>query len=237
MGEKGSKGEKKEYYLRIAEAKQRDVGRGFARMDPEVVKLQDLHAGDGIEIKNPVNGKATAAILMPGYTEDAGAGVIRVDGSTRRNIGASIDERVTVAKIDIVAADSIHFAPLDQPVRIKDASVFAQLLENRVVIQGDVIAFDVMGGSIHFVVKNFTPKARAVQITRGTKITLDEKPVESSELERIVPKTTYDDIGGLGDVIQKVREMIELPMRHPEIFNRLGVQPPKGLLLYGPPGT
>jgi len=236
MAEKGSKNEKKDFYVRVAESKIRDVGHGFARVDPEVVKMLDLHAGDGIEIKNPVNGKATAAILMPGYTEDAGAGIIRIDGSTRRNIGASLDERVTLAKIEVSIAESIHFAPLDQPIRI-NASVFAQLLENRVVMQGDVVSFDVMGGSIHFIVKNFTPKTRAVQINRNTKFTLDEKPVESSELERAVPKTTYNDIGGLGDVIQKVREMIELPMRHPEIFNRLGVQPPKGLLLYGPPGT
>jgi transitional endoplasmic reticulum ATPase len=237
MPEKNSKDKADEYYVRVADLKRNDVGRGFARLDSEIAKVLDLHPGDGIQMKNPVNGKVTAALLMPGYVEDAGSGVLRIDGSVRRNIQASIDERVVISKIDLAPAESVQFAPLDRPIMIRDESVFAQLLENRVVMQGDVLSFDVMGGAIHFVVKNFAPKVKAVQIRRTTKVSVDRNPVASSELSRIVPKTTYDDLGGLGDVIQKVREMIELPMRHPELFNRLGIQPPKGLLLYGPPGT
>jgi transitional endoplasmic reticulum ATPase len=226
-----------EIYVRVAESRHRDAGRGFARLDPNLVKQLNLHPGDGIILKNPVNNKVTAALLMPGYNEDAGTGVIRVDGSIRRNLGASIDERVVIAKTDLSPAESVQLAPLDRPVMIRDEGVFARILENRVLMQGDVFSFDVMGGSIHFVVKSVVPKSKAVQITVNTRITVDRNPVTSKEIERIVPKTTYEDIGGLGDVIQKVREMIELPMRHPELFNRLGIQPPKGLLLFGPPGT
>jgi len=238
MAEKQPKGENpNEIYVRIAESRHRDAGRGFARLDPEMLKPMNLHAGDGILLKNPVNNKETAALLMPGYTEDAGTGIIRVDGSIRRNLGASIDERVLIAKIDLSPAESVQLAPVDRAVLIKDENVFARILENRVLMQGDVFSFDVMGGSIHFVVKNVVPKSKAVQITINTRITVDRNPVQSKELERNIPKTTYEDLGGMGEVIQKVREMIELPMRHPELFNRLGIQPPKGLLLYGAPGT
>jgi len=238
MSEKKSKNENPpEHYVRIAESKHRDAGRGFARLDPDLIKKLGLHPGDAVQLKNPVNGKVTAALMMPGYPDDAGVGVIRIDGTIRRNLQASIDERVIISKIEISPAEMINFAPVDQPVMIRDESIFAQLLENRVLMQGDVISFDVMGGSIHFVVKSFTPKVKAVQITRNTKVNVERQPVESKALERIIPKISYEDIGGMGDVIQKVREMIELPMRHPELFNRLGIQPPKGLLLYGPPGT
>jgi len=238
MTEKQPKGDNpEEIYVRIAESRHRDAGRGFARLDPDIVKPMNLHAGDGILLKNPVNNKVTAALLMPGYTEDAGTGIIRIDGSIRRNLGASIDERVVIAKIDLNPAESIQLAPVDRAILIKDENVFARILENRVLMQGDVFSFDVMGGSIHFVVKSVTPKSKAVQITINTRINVDRTPVASKELARNIPKTTYEDLGGISDVIQKVREMIELPMRHPELFNRLGIQPPKGLLLYGAPGT
>lgn len=224
-------------YVKIGDSKRRDSGRGFARIDPQIQKSLELQIGDGIEIENPVNGKKTAALVMHGYPEDEGTGIMRIDGGIRGNLRAAIDERVIIRKITIAPAESMNFAPIDRPIMIRDEQVFAQLLENRVVMAGDIISFDVMGAPIHFVVKNFSPKVKAVQVILRTKITVDKQPVESSQLERARPRTTYSDIGGLGDVIQKVREMIELPMRHPELFNRLGIQPPKGLLLYGPPGT
>jgi len=224
-------------YVKVSDSKKRDAGRGFARIDPEMQKKLDLHPGDGIEIENPVNRKKTAALIMPGYVEDNGMSIIRIDGTIRSNIRVSIDERVIIRKISVSSAESINLAPLDQPIMIRDEQVLAQILENRVVMQGDIISFDVMGRVIHLIIKNYSPKARAVQINLNTQISVDREPVDSSTLERSRSKTTYEDIGGLGDVIQKVREMIELPMRHPELFSRLGIQPPKGLLLYGPPGT
>jgi len=231
--------EKKEnqIYVKVSDSKKRDAGRGFARIDPDIQKQLNLQVGDGVEIENPVNGKKTAALIMHGYIEDTGLGIIRIDGIIRSNLRVSIDERVIIRRIVVSPAETINFAPVDRPIMIRDEQVLAQLLENRVMTQGDIISFDVMGGVIHFVVKGFTPKSKAVQITRNTRITVDRQPIEASSLEHSKPQTTYEDIGGLGDVIQKVREMIELPMRHPELFSRLGIQPPKGLLLFGPPGT
>ncbi len=228
---------KKEVYARISDSRRRDAGRGFARLDPIIQKELDLHAGDGIELKNPVTDKKTAALVMHGYSEDADSGIIRIDGSLRLNLKASIDERILIRKIEVHPAQNIQFAPLDRPINVRDPNIFARVLENRVVMQGDLITFDLMSGPVYFVVKGFAPKKDAVQINRNTQVEILKRPVESKELERTIPRTTYEDLGGLADVIQKIREMIELPLRHPEIFNRLGIQPPKGLLLHGPPGT
>jgi transitional endoplasmic reticulum ATPase len=230
-------GNNSDIMVRITESRRRDAARGYARLDPQVQKELDLHVGDGIELENPVNGKKTAALVMHGYGEDAGTGMIRIDGSIRRNLKASIDERVLIRKINVYPAESIQFTPIDKAVAIRNPAGLAELLENRVVMKGDTISFDVMGGAIFFLVKGFSPNKDAVQITRKTRVTVDKKPIDTSEVERAIPRMTYEDIGGLTEEIQKVREMIELPMRHPELFNRLGINPPKGLLLYGPPGT
>ncbi len=229
--------EEKEIYARISDARRRDLGRGFARLDPVIQKELGLHSGDGIELNNPVNNKKTSAIVMHGYSEDTDSGIIRIDGSLRLNLKAHIDDKVIVKKIDVHPAQTIQFAPLDRPIKVRNANIFARILENRVVMQGDIISFDVISGPVFFVIKGFTPKKDAVQINKNTEIEIVKKPVNSKELERTIPRTNYEDLGGLANVIQKIREMIELPLRHPEIFNRLGIQPPKGLLLHGPPGT
>ena len=228
---------KEEIYARISDSRRRDAGRGYARLDPLIQKKLGLHSGDGIELKNPINDKKTAALVMHGYSEDTNSGIIRIDGSLRLNLKASIDERVIIRKIEVHPAHSIQFAPLDRPVRVRNSNMFAEVLENRVVMQGDLISFDLMSGPIYFIVKGFSPKKDAVQIDRNTQVEILKQPVESKDLEKRIPRTTYEDLGGLSEVIQKIREMIELPLRHPEIFNRLGIQPPKGLLLHGPPGT
>ncbi len=228
---------KEEIYARISDSRRRDAGRGYARLDPLIQKKLGLHSGDGIELKNPINDKKTAALVMHGYSEDVNSGIIRIDGSLRLNLKASIDERVIIRKIEVHPAHSIQFAPLDRPVRVRNSNIFAEVLENRVVMQGDLISFDLMSGPIYFMVKGFSPKKNAVQIDRNTQVEILKQPVESKDLEKRIPRTTYEDLGGLAEVIQKIREMIELPLRHPEIFNRLGIQPPKGLLLHGPPGT
>lgn len=227
----------KKLNLRVAEASSRDVGRGLARIDPEITAAYGMKSGDVIQIINPLTGKKTASLLWPGLREDAGANVIRLDGSVRRNIGVAIGERVEVRKIEVEKAESVVFAPIGNPIRVNNAQYFAQVLENRVVSQGDILTFNVMGGQINFAVLKFTPKGEASIITSRTRIQIEQRPVTPEQLKEKRSTVTYDEIGGLGDVIQKVREMIELPMRHPEIFARLGIQPPKGVLLYGPPGT
>jgi len=223
--------------LRVRDANPKDVGRGLVRIDPDLTKLLGLKTGDVLEITNPLNGKKTAAILWPGYIEDAGTKIIRIDGSVRRNIGVSMDERVEVRRIEVKSADSVTFAPVDQSIRLSDPQLLSQILENRVVSSGDVLTFPIMGNRLDLAVVNFHPKADAVIILRKTKIVWEEKPIQQDQLKSKAKRVTYDDIGGLSNEIQKIREMIELPMRHPEIFQRLGIQPPKGLLLYGPPGT
>ncbi len=227
----------KEASLRVSDSRRRDAGRGYARIDPFIQKELGLHAGDGIELKNPVSGKKTAALVMHGYPEDTGTGIIRIDGFIRSNLKASIDERVIIRKIHVEPADEITFAPLNKKIGVRNAEVFAKILDNRVVMVNDIVSCVLYSGTIHFMVKSFHPKEKAVQIHRNTKIDIARQVTDLKSAERQIPRTTYEDLGGLGDIIQKVREMIELPMRHPEIFNRLGIQPPKGLLLYGAPGT
>ncbi|GAB4331459.1 MAG: CDC48 family AAA ATPase [Promethearchaeota archaeon] len=226
--------------LRVAEARSRDAGRGFVRIDPKVVNKLGLKPGDVVELENFVRGIKTAGLVMPGYSEDEGTGVVRIDGSIRSNLKASIDERVRVRRIEAAKAERITIGFLGQRgVRFRDPQFLAtDLLLGRVVTEGDVLSFVLMGQRVDLVVTDFRPRdAPAVIIQAYTKVTLEEKPVTEEIKGRRQARVSYEDIGGLDDAIHKVREMIELPMRHPEIFLRVGIQPPKGVLLYGPPGT
>ncbi|MCL7393150.1 MAG: CDC48 family AAA ATPase [Thaumarchaeota archaeon] len=217
--------------LRVAEARSRDVGRGIARIDPEAMKKLGLTPGDIVEISGK---RKTVAICWPSYSEDAGKGIIRIDGYIRNNAGVSIDEKVTVRKIEAKKASKITLAPTE-PLRIEGAEGYlAQLLEGRVVTRGDVIPIGIMGRKVDLVVTSIQPPAPAVIITVDTQIVIGEKP---EAIVREVPKVTYEDIGGLQEEIRKIREMVELPLKYPELFERLGVEAPKGVLLYGPPGT
>jgi transitional endoplasmic reticulum ATPase len=217
--------------LRVAEARSRDVGRGIARIDPEAMKKLGLTPGDIVEISGK---RKTVAICWPSYSEDAGKGIIRIDGYIRNNAGVSIDEKVTVRKIEAKKASKITLAPTE-PLRIEGAEGYlAQLLEGRVVTRGDVIPIGIMGRKVDLVVTSIQPPAPAVIITVDTQIAIGEKP---EAIVREVPKVTYEDIGGLQEEIRKIREMVELPLKYPELFERLGVEAPKGVLLYGPPGT
>ena len=217
--------------LRVAEARSRDVGRGIARIDPEIVEKLGLTPGDVVEISGK---RKTVAICWPGYGEDAGKGIIRIDGYTRNNAGVSIDEKVTVRKIEAKKASKITLAPTE-PLRIEGAEDYlAQLLEGRVVTRGDRIPIGIMGRKVDLVVASVQPPAPAVIITADTQIVIGEKPAATV---REVPRITYEDIGGLQEEIRKIREMVEIPLKYPELFERLGVEAPKGVLLYGPPGT
>ena len=217
--------------LRVAEAHGRDVGRGIARIDPKVMEKVGLTTGDVVEIAGK---RRTVAIVWPGYPEDYGRGLIRIDGYIRQNAGVSIDEKVTIKKVEAKKAARITLAPRE-PLRILGAEEYLlQLLEGRVVTRGDNIPIGIMGRKIELTVISVQPPAPAVIITPETRIVISEGKLEAV---REVPRVTYEDIGGLSDAIRKIREMVELPLKYPELFERLGVEAPKGVLLYGPPGT
>ncbi len=221
-----------EKVLKVAEAKSKDAGRGIARVDPEVLSALGLTAGDVIQIEGK---KRTVAIVWPGYPEDANRGTIRIDGTIRRNAQTSMDEKVAVKKLAAKEAQKITFAPTE-PLRIMGGEEYlTQALEGRAVTRGDVIEINVMGRRIDLVVVSYAPSSDAVIVQRGTEVKIGEKSVKEGTTN--IPKVTYEDIGGLGDEVKKVREMIELPLKHPELFDRLGVEAPKGVLLHGPPGT
>ncbi|HDZ36278.1 MAG TPA: AAA family ATPase, partial [Thermococcus sp.] len=225
--------EKREVKLKVASAYQRDVGRGIVRIDRKAMREIGVQSGDIIEI---IGTKNTAAVVWPAYPEDEGLGIIRMDGTLRKNAGVGLGDEVTVRKADVKEAKKVIVAPTE-PIRF--GHDFVEWLHSRLVgrpvVRGDYIKVGILGQELTFVVTATTP-AGIVQITEFTEFTVSEKPVKE------VTKTaalgvTYEDIGGLKDVIQKVREMIELPLKHPEIFEKLGIEPPKGVLLYGPPGT
>jgi len=222
----------KEIELKVAEARSNDVGRGIARIDPQVIEELGLTSGDVIQI---IGKNKTVAIVWPGYPEDAGLRIIRIDGFTRKNAGVGIDDKVRIRKVTAQPAKVVKLAPTE-PLRIVGGEAYLrQYLENRAVSRGDMIELNIMGRKIGLVVTSVQPPAEAVIINYATRVEISEKPAKITETK--IPRVTYEDIGGLKEEIRKVREMIELPLKYPEIFERLGVEAPKGVLLHGPPGT
>ncbi|NHV96447.1 MAG: CDC48 family AAA ATPase [Thaumarchaeota archaeon] len=215
--------------LKVLEAYTRDVGRGVARIDYDAMDATDASTGDIIEIKGR---RRTVAKCLPLYPSDEGRGIIRIDGLIRNNAGVAIGDTVTIRKIKAVPADKVVVAPLEAIPPI-DERYLADALESVPVTKGDNVMIPYFGGRLTFQVISTSPAADAVLITQRTTFVISEK----GEALRGVPQVSYEDIGGLKEEIQKVREMIELPLRHPEIFEKLGVEAPKGVLLYGPPGT
>ncbi len=217
--------------LKVAELKPSEAGRGVARIDPELMDILGLKVGDIVQIDGT---KKTVAKVLRGGPEDANRGVIRIDGSTRRNAGTGIDERVDIKKVVAKDAEKITFSPTEQ-LRLQGGEDYLrEVMEGRAFAKGDTITLSVMGNKIELVITSFAPSADAVMMTSKTEVKVTEKPASSTG---DIPKVSYDDIGGLGDEVKKIREMVELPLRHPELFKRLGVEAPKGVLLHGPPGT
>lgn len=222
--------------LRVKDAFKEDAGKGRVRIDPSVVNELGLRNGDVIEIIHPGTNMKTAGLLYPGRQEDKDSGIIRLEPSLRRNLGAALDDIVSIRKIEAEIAEKITFAGLKQVVLAKDAQQLSTTLENRVVTKNDIISFYNWSGRVDLIVVDFYPRADAVQIHIDTEIIMSEKShKELIEIEK--SRVSYEDIGGLEEEIQKIREMIELPIRHPELFKRIGIDPPKGVLLHGPPGT
>ncbi len=215
--------------LKVLEAYTRDVGRGVARIDYDSMDTLSASTGDVIEIKGK---RRTVAKCLPLYPSDEGKGIIRIDGLGRNNSGIAIGDTISVRKIKAVAAEKVVVAPLESIPPI-DERYLADALESVPLIKGDNVMVPYFGGRLTFQVIGVTPAADAVLVTQKTVFHIAEK----GETLRGVPQVTYEDIGGLTDEIKKVREMIELPLRHPEIFEKLGIEAPKGVLLYGPPGT
>ena len=217
--------------IKVAELKSGETGRGIARLDPELMDILGIKVGDIVQIDG---NRKTVAKVLRGAPEDANRGIIRIDGSTRRNAGVSLDERVGIKKVTAKNAEKITFSPTEQ-LRLQGGEEYLkQVLEGRAIAKGDTITLNVMGNKIDLVVTSFAPSGDAVLMASTTEVKVSDKPAANNG---DVPKVSYDDIGGLGDAVRKIREMVELPLRHPELFKRLGVEAPKGVLLHGPPGT
>ena len=217
----------------VKEAAHEDAGRGIARVSIEVMKKLGLVSGGVIEIQ----GKNKAAVIVwPGFQQDTGYAILRIDGNIRGNLSTGIDEKVRIRKSEAEYAKKVVIQPT-QPIRLVGGEQYlARLLRGRAVFEGQTQRIDVIGNSITLVIAKVLPKGIAI-VTDETEIELKEEPYKPEEGKKEVSDIHYEDIGGLGRELQLVREMIELPLRHPEIFERLGIQPPKGVLLYGPPGT
>ena len=216
--------------LKVLEAYTRDVGRGIARIDYDTMDSLAVSTGDVVEIRGK---RRTTAKCLPLYPSDEGKGIIRIDGLVRNNSGIAIGDTIFIRKIKAVPAEKAIVAPLEAIPPI-DERYLADALESVPIIKGDNVMVPYFGGRLTFQVIGVTPaNADAVLVTQKTVFHIAEK----GETLRGVPQVTYEDIGGLREEIQKVREMIELPLRHPEIFEKLGIEAPKGVLLHGPPGT
>jgi len=217
--------------LKVAEAFQNDIGRGIARIDSKAKSELGVSTGDIIRLTGK---KAALAIVWQAHPDDEGLDMIRMDGILRQNVGVGLGEKVRIEQIHAKSAKKVVLAP-QEPVRYSVG--FDQYVKKRLIgkalLKGNLLPVGIFGTSIPLVVAQVFPQG-PVMINEETEVKINKEPIK--EIKN-VPNITYDDVGGLKDTIQKVREMIELPLRHPEIFERLGIDPPKGILLYGAPGT
>lgn len=245
--------------LKVMESVQDDVNRGIVKIDSSFMRQIEVNPGEVVEIKGE---RVTAAIVDRAYPGDLGLNIIRMDGNIRKNARTSIGEFVTVKKALFKPAKKIVIAPANKGIMIKASpELFKQGLLGKAVLKGDIVSlgrgrrrsphrefediFSMMQsqfsgfgfGDIKFMVIDALPKKEILVISEETEVEFNPQAVEIREEEGISLGINYEDIGGLGDEIKKVREMIELPLKHPELFERLGIEPPKGVLLHGPPGT
>jgi transitional endoplasmic reticulum ATPase len=220
--------------LKVAEALQNDVGRGIVRIDSDSAKKIDVTTGDILEI---TGARTTTAKVWQSHQEDEGKSIIRMDGLTRQNSGTSLGDKVKVKKADVKNAKKIVIAPSRHEISFGEdfaGYVKQRVLMGRPIVAGDVFYITVLGQAISFTVNTTKPKG-IVKVGEDTSLDVKTKPMAVTSIPG--PAVRYEDIGGLKDEIGRVREMIELPMKHPELFEKLGIKPPKGVLLYGPPGT
>lgn len=249
--------------LKVAEAIQDDVDKGIARISSAYMRELDVKPGDVVEIEGE---RKTVAIIDRAYPGDIGLKIIRIDGITRRNAKTGIGEVVNIKKADVKEAKKVVIAPAKEGIIIRASSnLFKQGLLGRALMKGDIVSlggtkrrrsamsgnplFDEMFsslldegnmgfgfGDIKFIVADINPKGVAI-ITDNTEVVFNPESVQVTDESGQVPEVSYEDIGGLNEEVTKIREMVELPLKHPELFERLGIEPPKGVLLHGPPGT
>ena len=215
--------------MRVGEAKQRDVGKRRARIEPEAMEYLHVEPGDMVEI---LGKRPSCAIVWPTDDDDKEPDMIRIDGQTRKNVGVSVNDLVTVRKIVAKPAKSVVLMPVNGNVTVDKE--FTDFVKNRLkglpMSEGDEISVMILGNSMDFKIHKISPKS-VVKIERGTTLTiLTETSVEKKT------RVTYEEIGGLKAQTKRMREIVELPLRHPEVFIRFGIEPHSGILLYGPPG-
>lgn len=217
--------------LRVAEAHHRDVGRDIARIDRDVMEKLGILSGDIIMV---VGKEKACAIAGPGYPEDQGTEIIRIDGNIRTNARVGIDDKIYLQKSTPQAAKRVVLAPTQQIRLVGGPQYLLRLLEGRPLTKGQRLRVETVSNPLSFIVISTQPPGPVI-IARNTSLVVKEEVME--ELEMRPTHLTYEDIGGLRREIGLIREMIELPLRHPELFEKLGIEPPKGVLLHGPPGT
>ncbi|NHN59476.1 MULTISPECIES: CDC48 family AAA ATPase [Halorussus] len=233
--------------LTVKPLKQKDAGRGLAAIDRQSMHELGVENGDYIVIEGKNQGRAVARV-WPGYPEDEGRGVVRIDGQLRQEAGVGIDDKVTIEKADVKPASSVTIAlPQNLQIRGDITPHIRDKLSGQAITQGQNVPFGFglmgmgSGQSIPLKVASTDPEGTVV-VTDSTEINISERAAEEiaqggAGSPEGTPSVAYEDIGGLEGELEQVREMIELPMRHPELFSRLGIDPPKGVLLHGPPGT
>ncbi len=258
------KNEDNEIKLRVVESLQDDAYRGIARIDSSLMKKLKVQRGDIISVKG---GKESFVIVDRAYPADEGTGIIRIDGISRKNARTGIGEFVEINPANLREAKKVVVAPAQQGIMVQgNPDAIKQQLLGRPVTKGDILVMgggrrkkdifsedmegfgDLFGdifsqfgmgapgvGQMRFAIASMTPGQPCI-ITENTEVVLNPKAVEILE-DMAIPQITYEDIGGLTEEVKKIREMVELPLKHPEIFDKLGIEPPKGVLLYGPPGT
>ncbi|MHA2243646.1 MAG: CDC48 family AAA ATPase [Candidatus Hodarchaeales archaeon] len=251
--------------LKVAEANQGDVGRGLVRIDYSIMRENGLETGDIVEISSErADGQKTGALVIPGRREDRGKRIIRMDGLIRGNVGTSLGETIRIRQIKKREAKKITIAPAEERIRLLVRSeIIRERLQNHPVSRGDLLVITgqirkippsggTTGTGMDDFISRFFGQSSPVSLGEIKVVVVATDPdgivtvgdvtevniVEEAPKDlRMMPRVTYEDIGGLSEEIKRVREMIELPMKHPELFERLGIDPPKGVLLHGPPGT
>ncbi|MDE1724499.1 MAG: CDC48 family AAA ATPase [Thaumarchaeota archaeon] len=215
--------------MRVGEAKQRDVGKRRARIEPEAMEFLKVEAGDMIEI---IGKRASCAIVWPADDDNKAPDVVRVDGQTRKNAGVGINDLVNVRKITAKPAKSVTLMPVNGNVTVDKE--FTDFVKNRLrglpLSEGDEISVMILGNSMDFKIHKIAPKA-VVKIERSTTVTILSETTADKKV-----RVTFEEIGGLKTQTKRMREIVELPLKHPEVFSRLNIEPHSGILLYGPPG-
>ena len=220
-----------EIILKVDEIPQQHVGRGRAIIDPKIIEDQKWNTGQILEL---TYNKKTHVKLWPGNPEEYGTRIIKIDGMTRQNIGAGIGDKISLKSVEASNAEQIVLSPTEKisAEGLQEYMIYNYL--NHVFTTGDTLSLNTqMGGRVQFIVTSTKP-SKPVIVTENTIFKLGAM---TKSVDAFIPRITYDELGGLKNEVQKIREMVELPMRHPELFDKIGVEAPKGVLLYGPPGT